>query len=222
MKLSENTLNLLKNFSEINSNMVFKAGNTIATIAEAKNIMASATITEEFPQQFGIYDLKQFLSTLTLVANPELSFSEDSVTIKDGKSSIRYFYSSSELLTAPSKQVSMPNPEVSFILSEDTIEKIRRASAVLGHANFEIQGKNGLIIIHITDVKNASSNKYSIVVDENNACKEVFSFIMVITNLKMVTGNYTMEISSKLISHLKHTTLPVEYWIALEKSSTFA
>ena len=116
----------------------------------------------------------------------------------------------------------MPNPEVSFILSEDTIEKIRRASAVLGHANFEIQGKNGLIIIHITDVKNASSNKYSIVVDENNACKEVFSFIMVITNLKMVTGNYTMEISSKLISHLKHTTLPVEYWIALEKSSTFA
>ena len=202
--------------------MVFKPGNTIATIAEAKNIMASATITEEFPQQFGIYDLKEFLCTLTLVANPELSFSEDSVTINDGKSSIRYFYASAELLTAPSKQVSMPNPEVSFILSEDTIEKIRRASAVLGHANFEIQGKNGLIIIHITDVKNASANKYSIVVDENNACKEVFSFIMVITNLKMVTGNYTMEISSKLISHLKHTTLPVEYWIALEKSSTFA
>jgi len=222
MKLSENTLNLLKNFSEINSNMVFKPGNTIATIADAKNIMASATITEEMPRQFGIYNLQEFLSTLTLVANPELSFSDDFVTINDGKISIRYFYSSMELLTAPSKQVSMPNPEVTFTLSEDTIEKIRRASAVLGHANFEIQGKNGLIIIHITDVKNASANKYSIVVDENNACKEVFSFIMVITNLKMVTGNYTMEISSKLISHLKHTTLPVEYWIALEKSSTFA
>jgi hypothetical protein len=127
-----------------------------------------------------------------------------------------------DLLTAPSKQVTMPNPEVTFILSEDTLNKIRKASAVLGHANIEIKGENGKIIVNLTDAKNASANKYSIVVDENNACKEVFSFIMVISNLKMVSGDYTVEISSKLISHLKHTTLPVEYWIALEKTSTFA
>ena len=221
MKLSENTLNLLKNFSEINSNIVFNPGKTITTIAEAKNIVASATVAEEFPQQFGIYDLREFLSTLTLVANPELSFGEDSITIKDNTVSICYFYSAINVLTAPSKPVSMPNPEVTFILSEDTIEKIRRASAVLGHANFEIQGKNGSIVIHITDTKNVSANKYSIVVDENNSCKENFSFIMVITNLKMISGNYVMEISSKLISHLKHTTLPVEYYIALEKTSIF-
>jgi len=184
--------------------------------------MASATVTETFPQEFGIYDLNEFLNTLTLVDNPELSFSDDSITIKDGKTSIRYFYASMDLLTAPSKQVTMPNPEVSFILSEDTLNKIRKASAVLGHANIEINGENGKIIVNLTDAKNASANKYSIVVDENNACKEVFSFIMVISNLKMVSGDYTVEISSKLISHLKHTTLPVEYWIALEKTSTFA
>jgi hypothetical protein len=222
MKLSENTINLLKNFAGINPNMVFKAGSSIATIAEAKNIMASATVTETFPQEFGIYDLNEFLSTLTLVDNPDLSFSDDSITIKDGKTSIRYFYASMDLLTAPSKQVTMPNPEVTFILSEDTLNKIRKASSVLGHANIEIKGENGKIIVNLTDAKNASANKYSIVVDENNACKEVFSFIMVISNLKMVSGDYTVEISSKLISHLKHTTLPVEYWIALEKTSTFA
>jgi hypothetical protein len=222
MKLSENTIKLLKNFAGINPNMVFKAGSSIATIAEAKNIMASATVAETFPQEFGIYDLNEFLSTLTLVDDPELSFSDDSITIKDGKTSIRYFYASMDLLTAPSKQVTMPNPEVTFILSEDTLNKIRKASAVLGHANIEIKGENGKIIVNLTDAKNASANKYSIVVDENNACKEVFSFIMVISNLKMVSGDYTVEISSKLIAHLKHTTLPVEYWIALEKTSTFA
>jgi hypothetical protein len=222
MKLSENTINLLKNFAGINPNMVFKAGSFIATIAEAKNIMASATVTETFPQEFGIYDLNEFLSTLTLVDNPELSFSDDSITIKDGKTSIRYFYASMDLLTAPSKQVTMPNPEVTFILSEDTFSKIRKASAVLGHANIEIKGENGKITVNLTDAKNVSANKYSIVVDENNACKEVFSFIMAISNLKMVSGDYTIEISSKLISHLKHTTLPVEYYIALEKTSTFA
>ena len=222
MKLSENTINLLKNFAGINPNMVFKPGSSIATIAEAKNIMASATITESFPQEFGIYDLNEFLSTLALVENPELSFSEDSITIKDGKTSIRYFYASMDLLTAPSKQVTMPNPEVTFILSEDVLNKVKRASAVLGHANIEIKGENGKIVVNLTDAKNASANKYSIVVDENNACKEAFSFILVIGNLKMVSGDYTVEISSKLISHLKHTTLPVEYWIALEKTSTFA
>lgn len=222
MKLSENTINLLKNFAGINPNMVFKPGSSIATIAEAKNIMASATITESFPQEFGIYDLNEFLSTLALVENPELSFSEDSITIKDGKTSIRYFYASMDLLTAPSKQVTMPNPEVTFILSEDVLNKVKRASAVLGHANIEIKGENGKIVVNLTDAKNASANKYSIVVDENNACKEAFSFILVIGNLKMVSGDYTVEISSKLISHLKHTTLPVNYWIALEKTSTFA
>lgn len=222
MKLSENTINLLKNFAAINPNMVFKPGSSIATIAEAKNIMASASIAETIPQEFGIYDLNEFLSALTLVANPELSFSENSIAIQDGKTSIRYFYASMDLLTSPSKQVLMPNPEVSFLLSEDTLNKIRKASSVLGHANIEIKGDNGKIILNLTDAKNASANKYSIVVDENNACKEVFSFIIVIGNMKMISGDYTVEISSKLISHLKHTTLPVEYFIALEKTSTFA
>lgn len=222
MKLSENTISLLKNFSGINPNMVFKAGNSIATIAEAKNIMASATIAESFPREFGIYDLNEFLSAISLIDDADLDFGQDSITISNGKTSVQYFYSSLELLTSPSKQVSMPNPELTFTLSESIINKIRKASAVLGHGTLEIKGNKGQIIINLTDLKNASANKYSIVVDENNACREVFSFILVIGNLKMVAGDYTVEISSKLISHLKHTTLPVEYWIALEKTSTFA
>lgn len=222
MKLSENTINLLKNFAGINPNIVFKPGSSIATIAEAKNIMASATIAESFPQGFGIYDLNEFLSTLALVENAELTFNEDSVLINSGAISIQYFYSSENVLTSPSKAVSMPNPEVTFVLSQNTLDKLRKASAVLGYSNLEIMGANGKIVINLSDAKNPSANKYSIVVDGSNECKNSFSFVVVIGNLKMISGDYTIQISSKLISHLKHTTLPVEYYVALEKTSSFA
>ncbi len=221
MKLSKNTLDVLNNFSVINPNMVFKPGKVVATISEAKNIMANATIGEEIPSQFGIYDLTQFLSTLSLVTDPELEFTADSVKITEGDTSIRYFYSSPELLTAPNKNVNMPKPEVKIAFTADVINKIKRASTILGHVTMEISGIKGKITLSVSDLKNDTANKYSIVVDADNACKETFSFIMTIGNLKMLPGDYTVSISSKLISHFQNTSMPVEYWIALEKTSTF-
>lgn len=221
MKLSETTIDILKNFSAINPNMVFKEGATLATIAEAKNIMASATIEERIPREFGIYDLNEFLSTISLVENPDLDFGKDSITVSDGNASIEYFYSSPEVLTAPTKTVTMPKADVKVILTADTINKIKKAAAVLGHPTLQISGKNGVVSCQVIDLKNKTANKYSIVVDEKNACKEVFSFVIVIGNLKMLPGDYTVSISSKLISHFKNATTPIEYWIALEKDSTF-
>ena len=221
MKLSENTLDILKNFSVINPNMLFKPGQTLSTIAEAKNIMASAKIEESIPSEFGIYDLTEFLSTLSLTQEPELEFLEDSLTIREKNASIRYFYSGKELLTVPTKNVTMPKAELQISLTEDDLNKVKRAASVLGHPNLEIAGKNGIISLQVVDPKNPTANKYSLVIDENNACKETFSFIVVIGNLKIIPGDYVVSISSKLISHFKNTSVPIEYWIALEKTSTF-
>ena len=221
MKLSETTLDVLKNFSAINPNMVFKPGKAISTISEAKNIMANATIEDEIPTAFGIYDLNEFLSTLTLVSEPDLEFTKDSVVITDGATSIKYFYSAPELLTAPSKQVNMPKADVKLALTADVINKIKKAASVLGHATLEIAGNKGKVTVSVADLKNETANKYSIVVDESNACKENFSFVMVIGNLKMLPGDYDVSISAKLISHFKNTAQPVEYYIALEKTSTY-
>ena len=136
MKLSEDTVNLLKNFSAINPNMVFKAGNTINTISEAKNILATAQIAEKFEKTFGIYDLIEFLAAVSLVEDPELTLNESSITIRDGVTSIEYFYSEPSILTSPAKMVTMPKPEVVLNLSADVINKIKRASAVFGHAGY--------------------------------------------------------------------------------------
>ena len=222
MHLSEDTLNLLKNFSAINPNMVFKAGNTINTISEAKNILATAKIAESFDQTFGIYDLNEFLAAVSLVENPELTLGESSITIRDGVTSIEYFYSEPSILTSPSKMVTMPTVDVVLNLSADVINKIKRACAVFGHTSLAITGDKGRVSVSIVDPKNPTANKYSILLDEVNACKEAFTFVMAIGNLKMLPGDYTVEISSKLISHFKNNSAPVEYFIALDKTSTFA
>jgi len=221
MKLSETTLDVLKNFSAINPNMVFKPGKTISTISESKNIVANAKIEETIPSQFGIYDLTEFLSTLSLVESPDIEFTDKSITINEGNTSIRYYYSDPSLLTFPAKNLNMPKAEVKFVLSASAINKIKKAASVLGHATLQITGKKGKIDLAVTDLKNDTANKYSISIDENNECKESFSFVIVIGNLKMMPGDYKVSISSKLISHFENTTIPVEYWIALEKNSTY-
>jgi len=221
MKLSDNTIDILKNFSGINPNMVFKPGSTISTIAEAKNIMASATISETIPQSFGVYDLNEFLNTLTLVENAEVEFGKSAMTIADITTSVEYFYSSPDVLTSPTKTVTMPKADVTVILTADTINRVKKAASVLGHPTLEISGKKGVIILKVLDIKNTTANTYSITIDKANKCEETFSFVIVIGNLKILPGDYTVSISSKLISHFKNNSTPVEYFIALEKTSTF-
>ena len=110
MELTTNTLNVLKNFSGINQNLMIRHGNTIKTISEAKNVLATAVVEEDFTQSFGIYDLNEFIGVLGLVDQPRLKFEDESVTIGDstGRSKVRYFYSPEETLTTPQKDINMP------------------------------------------------------------------------------------------------------------------
>lgn len=222
MKLSETTIDILSNFATINPNMLFKEGTTLSTISEAKNIMASATIEERIPREFGIYDLSEFLSTVSLLKEPKLDLGAASAKISGTDSdSIEYFYASKESLTTPTKNVTMPKADVKFTLSADAFARIKKAAGVLGHSTVVFTGKKGVISCQVVDPNNQTANKYTLVVDEENASKEVFSFVMAIGNLKMIAGDYSVAFSSKLISNFKNANVPVEYWIALEKSSTF-
>ena len=222
MELQEQTLNVLKNFSDINPNILIKSGNTIKTISEAKNVLATAVVGNEFPQQFGIYDLKEFISVLSLVDKPNLKFAEESVTISDqsGRSKIRYFFSPEETLTSPQKDINMPDAEVQFTLDGDTLNKLRSAASALGHNEVSVTaGENGLTL-SVVDNENATSNTYSIDVPHTSISLQKFNYVINIGNLKIIPGDYEVSISSKLISQFKHKSTNVSYWIALEKSST--
>lgn len=222
MELSENTLSILKNYAGINSNIVIEAGNTIKTISEAKNVMSSAEIVEEFPQTFGVYDLNEFLGVLSLVDKPNLTFKDEHVVVSDssGRSKVKYFYSDPEMLTKPGKNVMMPVAEVNFTLDADTLGRIKRAATALGHSEVSITGSDGVLNLSVVDSKNKTSNAYSIDVAADFDSTP-FNFILNISNLKIMPGDYEVAISSKLISHFVSKEFGISYWIALEKTSTY-
>jgi hypothetical protein len=223
MELSDNTLSVLKNFSGINQNILIRSGNTIKTISEARNVLATAVVEEEFQKDFGVYDLNEFIGVLGLVDTPNLQFEDEYVRISDssGRSKVKYFFSSEDTLTTPQKDITMPQADVAFTLDNDTLNKIKRAASTLGHSEVSITGKDGVVSLSVVDSQNATSNAFTIDVDGTYPEGAVFNFVLSISNLKILPGDYEVQISSKLISQFSNTDTNVNYWIALEKSSTF-
>ena len=222
MELNENVLQVLRNFATINQNILIKPGNEIRTISEARNVLARAHVDVEFPSQFAIYDLNQFISVLSLVDKPNLEFNENFVTIKDasGLSGVKYFFSSPDTITTSEKDITMPEAEVKFTLDEKTLSKLRSASSALGYRDLIVTAKGGSINLSISENDNATANSYNI--DVAGSCdSENFKFILNIENLKIVAGDYDVNISSKFISNFKNKSKDIQYWIALEKTSNY-
>ena len=223
MELSENTLQVLRNFSGINQNLLIKTGTNLKTISEARNVVATADVTESFEKGFGIYDLNEFIGVMGLVDTPTLKFDEDFVTVSDstGRSKVKYFYAAEETLTSPTKDVTMPEADVKFVLDNDTLNKLKKAASTLGHSEVSIKAKDGVLSLSVIENQNATSNAFSIDIDGEFKQDAVFNFIISISNLKILPGDYDVEISSKLITQFKNKEVPIRYWIALEKTSTY-
>ena len=217
MKLTSETISVLKNFSTINQNLLVKAGSSIATMSAMKNIGAKAEFSEEFPSDFAIYDLYEFLSALSLFEKPDLEFNNDFVIVtEEGTSkSLKYWFSDPEVVTTPSKEISMPSTDVTFNLTSDTLSEITTAAAVVGVPDMAL--KNGRLMV--TDKKNATANAFS--TDLGIDSEADYKFWFKVENLKIMSGSYDVEISSKNISHFTNTNVGVQYWIALEPESTY-
>lgn len=223
MELTDKTLRVLQNFATINPNLVFSEGNTLKTISVARNVLSSTTVEETFPQQFGIYDLNEFLNVLNLVDKPNLKFESDYVVVSDntGRSNVKYFYSDVDMLTSPGKDIVMPEAEVNFVIDTDTLNRIKKAAAVLGHNEVSITSSNGAVTLSVIDSKDSTSNAFSIDVEGDYPEGVDFNFVLNVNNIKVVNEDFAVSISSKLISRWKSQQSAIEYFIALEKSSTY-
>jgi hypothetical protein len=219
IKLSENTINILKNFKTINANLVVTPGNKLTTIDEAKIIQGTATVTEQFDTEFGIYDLNEFYSVYDLFDDPELEIGVDCATITDNGQRAKYRFADKAILTHPTRDIPMPPTDVTVTVTSDDLAKIRSAAAVLGHKIVSICGKDGVISAKIVDPKNTTANTFSITLDTDNACKDEFDMQISIANIKVLGGDYTVEICYRLLSKWINTAIDVEYFIALEKTS---
>ena len=223
MKLNTNTHNILKNFSEINTNILIKPGKELSTISTMRNIFAKASIDESFDTEFGIYDLNEFLAVVSGMNKPELSLQDKHMTIspEGSKSKVKYFYSDPSVIVAPTKEVNMPEAEVTFSLTEANLEQLKKMAAILKSPDLALIGeKGGDIVLKVCDKKNDTSNNFDIIVGENATAD--YTFYFKIENMKMIPGDYDVSVSSKSISHFKNKKLPIEYWIALEPDSTIS
>ena len=221
MKLSDKTINLLKNFSTINQSILFKHGSKLRTISVMNNILSEATIDEELPKDFGIFDLNQFLNGLALHQTPELDFSQNDnhVIIREGKMRSKYFFADpSVIVSPPDKPIELPTEDVGFVISSQQLEKLKQAASIYQLPDISAIGEAGVVKVVARDKKNDTSNDFSIVVGETD--KE-FVFNFKEENLKIVPGTYEVVVSSKLLSRFQSQSYDLTYYIALEPDSTF-
>ena len=196
-----------------------KSGNTINTMSAMKNIVARATIPDAFSDEFAIYDLNEFLAALSLFKSPTLDFAKQSVKLNEegGGSSLNYFFSDPSVVTTPKTEIQMPSVDVEFVFTQDTFNQIQKASAVLGVPDVVLRGTaGGDVLLTVTDRKNETSNDFAIKVGDNSPSD--FTHYFKVENLKLLAGDYKVEVSSKGISRFTNMTKPIEYFIALEAS----
>ena len=217
--LSKKTLDVLKNFSTINSSIVFRKGSTVRTISNAENILAKFTGEEVFPVDFAIYDLSQFLSGISLFNDPQLEFtSGDFVSIRGGRQSAKYYFSDPEITLkgAPEKNVKFPGADIQFNLSSDDLIALQKASAVYSLPDLTFQSEEGSneIKLILRDKENDTSNTYDLTC--GGCCTGTFSLDLKIENIRVLPGDYTVKVSQHLISEWTNQNVDLIYYVALE------
>jgi hypothetical protein len=217
--LSRKTLDVLKNFSTINSSIVFRKGSTVRTISNAENILAKFTGEEVFPVDFAIYDLSQFLSGISLFSDPQLEFdNENFVSIRGGRQSAKYYFSDPEitLKSAPEKNVNFPGSDLQFNLTGEDLIALQKASAVYSLPDLTFQSIEGHdeIKLILRDKENDTSNTCDITVA--GCATGTYTLDLKIENIRLLPGDYTVKVSQHLISEWTNVNTDLTYYIALE------
>ena len=224
MKLSNDTLNVLKNFGNINQGIYFKQGKVLKTVSSGKNILAEVTINEEIPTNFGVYNIHEFLSVISShKETPTFEFSEKTAIIvgNKGRSKTKYrFCEPSMLSLPPENQIKMPDAEISFELSAEDFDWILRSASILGLPNIGVESDGAKIWVTTLDTANDAAHNDALEIKDGNNDK--YRIIFKTENItKILPGAYDVRISSKGISHFTNKKIPLQYWITTEAGSKF-
>lgn len=218
MKLSENTINILKNYAVINPSLLVKPGNVLSTVSPVKSIFAKATVEENFPSQFAIYELSKFLGVVSLFNEPELDFGEKQMTIISGSQSLNYTYADpSMIVTPPEKDINFPEPDIEFNITQEELQKVVRATGVLQLPDIAVIGDGSTLKMSSTNSKNPTTDVFNIKVGETT---KTFNMIFKAENIiKLLSANYNVKISSKGLALFTADT--IRYYVATEANSSF-
>tara|TARA_Y100000034_G_scaffold65347_1_gene78996 strand:- start:139 stop:828 length:690 start_codon:yes stop_codon:yes gene_type:complete len=221
LKISKQTIELLKNFASINSNILVRPGNKIKTISNYKNVLAEATVEESFDIEFGIWDLNKFLGTISLFESPTFEFNQKNVIIEgENGATVVYYYSEPKLLTTVNKELKMPEAVVQCEIKEEDFKEIQRAAGVLQLPDLKISSEGDKINLTVHDRKDPSSNSWTFEVGDNTEDAD-FSFLFKVENMKMLSGDYNIEICKNSVAKFNNKAIDLSYWVAMEPDSTY-
>ncbi len=218
MKISHETLTLLKNFAGINGNLVVKQGNVISTVSAGKNILALANITESFPREFAIYDLNSLLGLLTLMEDQDVEFNDASIHISKDGSEFEYFYSDASVVTASPYKALDIDPVFTFVLTAADITMIQRAASIVSASTISIVSDGNSVTLKVGDPANSAANSYKKTLTTDHA--PVFDARLKVENLKVITDDYTVAVGKKKALHFKSNSRDIDYWLAMEPTSS--
>lgn len=222
MQISKDTIDILKNFSEINQNLLVKEGNTLSTISVMKNILADAEVSESFPREFGLYDLNDFLAKASIHDDCEVDFDEVKVSFT-GKHSKgtkgKSHYADPSVLVYPKQSISFPEAVIEFELKEKDFQWIKKASAVANLPDLVLQSDGDVIKLVVTEKQNDTSDDQELIIGDGDGKKYFMAFKA--ENIKILSGDYTVFIAEQKISKFVHKTKNIVYHIALEPDSTY-
>ena len=221
MQITKQTIDILKNFSTINSSIIIEEGSKLQTISAMKNILAKAEITDTFEKKFAIYDLTEFLNIATdpSYEGADYDFNETAVNIQKDSAKTKYYYADESTIIAPTKQITMPDAEIEFVLKSEDLNTILRHASIMSKPDVAIRSDDNDIIASILDKKDPTSNEFKLNLGDSG--DQVFNMYFKVDNFKIMEGDYNVKISSKAISHFSNTEFDLEYWIALEPDSTY-
>lgn len=215
MRLSDNTLAILKNFSAINPSILFKPGNDLKTISPQKTVMAQAAIEEEIESRAAIFDLSRFLSTLSLFKDPDIEFGDKKFTIKSGRSKVGYTYASEDMIiAAPEKNIVLPTIEAEADVEWKNLQNVIRAAGVLQVPDVQFIVRDGTFLMIATDDKDPTSDEFVVeVMDGLDASIDVELSVKV-ENVKLIPQDYTVSLCKAGMVHFKSPV--VQYWVAVQ------
>lgn len=217
MNLSNETLSILKSFSSINPSIQFREGDTLKTVSPTKTILAKAKLNHTIDSTFAIYDLSRFLGVISLFDNPNYTVNSSSLDIESNGRSVSYTFCDPETIKLPpEKELTLDDPDVTFNMEREHFTEIMKALGVLSLPDFVISGDGSKVYLRATDTKNPSTDRFDI---EVGTTDKTFEVVFRTENMKIMPNDYTVSISSKGIAHFESET--IEYWIAIESSSTF-
>ena len=219
MNISPETLDILRNFSTINSGLTVKEGNELKTVSAMKNIFARAIVTEDFDKEHSIYDLSEYLGAISLFDKPDFEFNAEKVSVTEGDNSVTYYYADPQMVISPQKDINMPDPEITFDIDEGVLDSLPKASSVLSLPDMVLSSDGTTVILTVKDKKNSTSNIFSKTVAQGNG--STYEMFLRMENVKVIPGDYTVFVSSKGIAQFTNRKQSVEYFIALEPDSNY-